>query len=425
MSGGSARHAGMAGIADEAAAGRPGSGRSRWLWWLGLLFLLGYITWILAPYLRSVIVRDAAVTARIHVATAPLRGTIHELAVSIGERIGADGLIATIRNPLADRSALAQAEARVALAEANVADLQAELDQLRQLDLELQDRFARHAELFAHDLESVVAGAKAELTLIGQRLALVRSMTERKVALGRTGTASQSAIDEARVQVLELELLQTEQETVVARAELRLRAIADGLPLLESGNDPDWGLRSRTALRLELARLAGSLADATASLAEARAVAAAAQAAFDQISAGTVTAPAGAMIWSVVAGPGTTVDVGEPVAKWLDCNVLLVDVPVSDVEAALLRPSMSADVILEGERRVRHAKVLLTRGAAATIGEADLAAIAKGRGSGIGQAILALEQTEADVAACPVGQAAYVDFPEIGLIDILRARLGV
>jgi len=104
-------------MADEAAAGRPGSGRSRWLWWLGLLFLLGYITWILAPYLRSVIVRDAAVTARIHVATAPLRGTIHELAVSIGERIGADGLIATIRNPLADRSALAQAEARVALAE--------------------------------------------------------------------------------------------------------------------------------------------------------------------------------------------------------------------------------------------------------------------------------------------------------------------
>ncbi|WP_159709599.1 HlyD family secretion protein [Geminicoccus flavidas] len=412
-------------MAGEAAAERPGGRWSRWLWRLGLLLLLGYIAWILTPYLRSVIVRDAAVTARIHVATAPLRGTIHDLAVSIGERAGADRLIATIRNPVADRSALAQAEARVAVAEANVADLQAELDELRRLDAELQDRFTRHAELFTRDLESIVEGARAELTLIGQRLALVRSMTERKEALGRTGTASQSAIDEARLQLLELELLQAEQETVVARAELRLRAIADGMPLLENGNDPDWGLRSRTTLRLELARLAGGLADATASLAEARAVAAAARETFDQVSTGTVTAPPGAMIWSVVTGSGTTVEVGAPVAKWLDCSVLLIDVPVSDVEAALLRPSMPAEVILEGERRVRHARVLLTRGAAATIGEADLAAIAKGRGSGIGQAILTLEQTEADTAACPVGQAAHVDFPEIGLIDILRARLGI
>jgi hypothetical protein len=67
--------------------------------------------------------------------------------------------------------------------------------------------------------------------------------------------------------------------------------------------------------------------------------------------------------------------------------------------------------------------VALLRGAAATIGSVDLAAIAKGRRPGIGQALVALEPTEADLETCPIGHAAYVDFPGIGIVDILRARL--
>jgi hypothetical protein len=33
-----------------------------------------------------------------------------------------------------------------------------------------------------------------------------------------------------------------------------------------------------------------------------------------------------------------------------------------------------------------------------------------------------LEPSAVDIEACPIG-AAYVDFPEIGIIDMLRARL--
>jgi hypothetical protein len=112
-----------------------------------------------------------------------------------------------------------------------------------------------------------------------------------------------------------------------------------------------------------------------------------------------------------------------PIASWIDCSILLIDVPVSDVELALLPKDAPANVILEGERQVRHGKVLLTRGAAATIGPDDLAAIAKGRQPGVGQVLVQIEATPADIAACPVGNAAHVDFPDVGLIDVLRARL--
>ena len=112
-----------------------------------------------------------------------------------------------------------------------------------------------------------------------------------------------------------------------------------------------------------------------------------------------------------------------PVASWVDCHVLLVDVPVSDVELALLRKGAAADIVVEGAPAHRHGTVALLRGSAATIGSVDLAAIAKGRRPGIGQALVTLEPSDADLETCPIGHAAYVDFPDIGMLDILRARL--
>ena len=104
-------------------------------------------------------------------------------------------------------------------------------------------------------------------------------------------------------------------------------------------------------------------------------------------------------------------------AEWIDCDVILVDVPASDLEVGLLRKGMPADVVLEGETQVRKGSVLLTRGAASILGSADLAAVAKGHGDGLGQVILRLEHTPEDAQDCPIGVAAWVDFPEIDLID--------
>jgi hypothetical protein len=124
-----------------------------------------------------------------------------------------------------------------------------------------------------------------------------------------------------------------------------------------------------------------------------------------------------------MVGAGTAVDVGSPVAEWLDCSMMLVDVPASDIEVALLRPGMGAEVVLEGEGQPRQARILLTRGSAGTLGRHDLAALAKGRSAGRGQVLLRLESTPADIAACPIGLSAFVEFPQVDVIDMLRARL--
>jgi hypothetical protein len=120
---------------------------------------------------------------------------------------------------------------------------------------------------------------------------------------------------------------------------------------------------------------------------------------------------------------GAAVEPGAPAATWVDCRVLLVDTPVSDVELSLLRPGLPAEVVLEGERRARRGSLLLVRGAAATLGPRDLAALAKGRRPGLGQALVTLDATPADVEACPIGRAAFVHFPDVTMLDIVRARL--
>ena len=282
-------------------------GRRFWAF-AGLAVLLAYAAWIGAPYLRSVIVRDAAVTTWIDVVASPIRGYVDKTPLHAGNRVGADGRIATVENPIEDGTPLARAEAEV------------------------------------------------------------------------------------------------------ERAKQRVRGLQELLTSLDS----DAAGRARAEM---------DLADAKVVAATAETILASAKKAYEQAHRQPITAPPGALVWSLIASPGAAVQPGTPIASWIDCNIMLVDVPVSDVELALLRKGAAARVVIEGERQVRHGTVFITRGAAATIGTEDLAALAKGRQPGIGQVLVKLEPSPADIEDCPIGAAAFVDFPEIGVLDMLRARL--
>jgi multidrug resistance efflux pump len=282
---------------------------SRRLWALvGLVALLAYAGWIGAPYLRSVVVRDAAVTTWIDTATAPIKGFVDDDPPHAGDSVGRDGVLTLIENPFADRTPVAKAEGEV------------------------------------------------------------------------------------------------------DRAKERLR----GLKELASSLDADPSSRARTAVEL---------ADAEVEVKTAETILASAKGAYENERLQPVKAPPESYIWSLIASPGAFVRAGAPIASFVNCGFMLVDVPVSDVELSLLETDSPARVVIEGDRTVRTGKVYLTRGAAATVGADDLAALAKGRYPGVGQVLVKLEPTAAEIEACPIGAAAYVDFPEIGFFDMLRARL--
>ena len=390
---------------------------------IALAALIIYIGWIGGPYLRSVILRDAAVTSWINPAPAPIVGYVGPRPLYPGERVGAEGRIAVIEDPLADRSALARAEADVKRAEQRLKAAE-QLVLLRQSTVDARTTVAHaYAATFTQDLDTRIKAASGSLSVTSERLALERRQSDRLAKLAASGHGSQSAADAEAQLVLDLQKTVAGLQSELDRSTQRRSAAEKGTFLLDDGTDAAVASRALEDARLALHQAKLDLALDEVDVQLARNILPAARQAYDKALSAPVAAPPGALVWSLIAAPGAAVQPGAPVASWVDCGLMMVDAPVSDVELAVLPEGAQADVVLEGENRVRHGTVLVTRGAAPTIGKADLAALAKGRYQGVGQALIKLESSPGDIKACPIGHAAHVDFPGVSLLDVLRARL--
>ncbi|HSA80216.1 MAG TPA: HlyD family efflux transporter periplasmic adaptor subunit [Geminicoccaceae bacterium] len=396
---------------------------NRWVYIVGVLVFLAYAVWMMGPYLRSVIVRDAAVTSRSNVATAPIDGEVVFKELGVDRVVGADGIILLVRNDRVSRQPVIEAKIRVDLARSRGEELQKLLDEVMLLDRERADLKARFADIFRSELDSKIASLERQIGVTSERLDLMGKIAGRSQELARRGTGSETAADEAQMRVSDLKLEIAELQAALDFARVRRQAADESVFITATGEDPEWVRGSRTELKLEKQHTRLDLQQARAELELATVALEEATAEFQRLSEAAVGAPPGSVVWSERVAPGATVRAGDPVAEWLDCSALMIDVPVSDAEVSLLRPGMDADVILEGESVTRRARVLLTRGSASTLDGGDLAALAKGRNEGVAQVVLEFTHGQDEFEDCPVGRSAYVDFPDVGLIDVIRARL--
>jgi len=231
---------------------------------IGLAGLLVYVGWMGGPYLRSVVLRDAAVTSWVYPTASPIAGYVGHHPLYPGERVGADGQIAVIEDPLADRSALARAEADLDRAEQRRQALE-QVVTLRQ----------------SQDLDTRIATASGSLSLIKQRLALERLQADRLAKLAASGSGSQSAAD-AEAMVLELQKTVTGLESELNRSTERRSAAEQGTFLLDDGTDAAVALRGLEDARLALNQAKLDLALAEVDIGLARKILAATQQAYDK-----------------------------------------------------------------------------------------------------------------------------------------------
>jgi hypothetical protein len=211
--------------------------RRRWVGLAALVGLLAYIGWMAGPYLRSVILRDAAVTSWINHTASPIAGYVGLHPLYPGERIGADGLIAAIEDPLADRSALTRSEADLERAKQRRKSLE-QLVALRQSTADARATVAQtYAETFKQDLETRITAASGSLSLTTQRLGLERVQADRLAKLAASGHGSQSAADAEAQLVVELQKTQTGLQSELDRSTQRRSAAELGTFLLEDGTD--------------------------------------------------------------------------------------------------------------------------------------------------------------------------------------------
>ncbi|GAB5373887.1 MAG: hypothetical protein AcusKO_03490 [Acuticoccus sp.] len=384
---------------------------------------LAYSFWMLGPYLRSVVVRDAAVTTWARRAVAPIAGEIVGDLPAAGTVVGAGGVITTIRNTrLLDetrnvetyRDALVAAGARIAEMDAYVGELDAMDDDRRAIRAEQERAF--HTQL-----ETEIANLERRLAVTDERIRVLERIADRQEALVGRGSSAQAALDEALLRLADARSRRAEINAALAFARARDEATERGVFMTAAGETPDWVNYSELEIELERRRAGHRRREAEAMRTEAQRDLAVAERTLESLRQAPVTAPAGSIVESVVAAPGETMAAGDTVALWIDCSEPMVDVPVSDAELPLIAVGGPAEIVLEGDRAVRAGTVVMTRGSTATLGEGDLVAVAKGRSPGEAQVLVRL--AEVPQGDCPVGRAAFVEFPGVGLIDVLRARL--
>jgi CRP/FNR family cyclic AMP-dependent transcriptional regulator len=391
---------------------------------IAVLAVLGVIPVVLAIYqpLYVVLDRDAAVTSWLSEATAPISGTIEGFESRIGQKVDPTGLVATLVDRSVDRSGVIRAEGQERRAETRLAQIDQYRDRVTRLGKEWSERRARYADGFRRDLDLEIQDLEQRLALLKERVALADASARRRRSLRVSGTASQADEDVATSSHRELQVSLTQMEKALERVRERRRLAEQGVFLQQDGKEPEWSWRSIDEIDLEAARASRSVSDAQEELNTARSLLAEERKNLSNVSTASIRVPPSRTIWSSKISNNSAVKQGDRLFSWIDCSVLLVDVPVTETLAALLQEGMRATVLLDGDPNSYQATVLQTRGASSRIGRSELASTSRGHKSWTAQALVSIEGAQL-VPNCPIGRRAFVTFPDIRLIQYLRAYM--
>lgn len=398
-----------------------------WLYLVCVVSFFAYSAWLIGPYLRSVFIRDAVVTAWLGYSVAPIDGKITGELPKIGTVIGQDGSVVRIKNELLlDASRTVEAiRDQVIMLRANVEEAKKLQDSLNSLKDEQQKIREQNRTIFTRQLEARVGKLVASIAENEQRLEVLQRIAERQQTLVERGTGSEAVLDAALVPLGELKLRQTELRADLGTARLRQQGVGDGIYVLDNGESPNWVERNALQLELEVQRARRELQTSQVAFREAVKDLMESQRTLDRLSNDQVTAPPGSTIVRVLGSPIAAVSSGDRIVEWVDCTDLMIDVPISDAELPFIEVGAAAKVVLEGDTRELDARVLMTRSAAAVLDASNLAAVAGGRDGEAGQILLTLKLPGDLVDECPLGRPAFVDFPGVGVLDVLRARLRI
>lgn len=395
---------------------------NRWLWrsTLALLFLLPIL--LVLPHARSLVVRNAVVTAYLGHINAPISGRIETINSPAGSAAQQDVPAMIIQNDRLSRGHLARLEARHAAAELEVTQMRASLDRVRTL-----------ASIRHTDQEEFVAAVAAELTLQLQQAQNNLPAHEAELAAATAGLQrAQSLQSRGQLSPAELESAQADYENALAALsgnQLQRERLAQQLKEIRKGvfqiNVPDGVLLTRQLaqqLDLEMIQLERQLRASETGLFTLRAEHDAVALGFERASRAEIDLNPGATVWSVYASTGAWTSAGAAIMSVVNCDRLMVDIAVDDATLELIGPGQKVRVRLFGTYEYIDGEVMLVRGSAGLGDTPVLAAEVPDRGYRKGRVLARLDRTpRANQAAqsCAIGRTAYAEFEDISVLETI------
>jgi hypothetical protein len=343
---------------------------------LGLAFsLIALSVWAFLPYVSYRISSSAFVNAELQRVTAPIAGRLTSDLPHRGNFIERSTAMTLIKALSPDEGHLLHLGAQIAEAKERAALARSQLAEIATADADLAKRAQIYREgmieRLGHERDETEAektGCQAEA---GQRREVRLQMEE----LVKAGTASQIRSAEA------LALQQaTSTHCLMAGARLdrlqaELASAQEGVFLEDGANDAPYSQQQRDRLFLRRQELESKVLDeslqssqlATAELAQERDR-------LDHLSHFDLTLPAGHVVWSVAASPGSSVSEGQTLFDLADCENRFVIVQLPDRDFEQIKAAAPALVRLIGSDDWKQGYVRQVRGSAARVDDRLLAA---------------------------------------------------
>ena len=349
---------------------------------------------LVLPNARSLVVRNAVVTAYLSDFRAPIDGQVKAIYVPPGGTPEPGQAVVELENSRVDQSRVARLRVESESTVAEVEQAQRALVQLRELAELRASQVAEYDRAIERDLKAL------EDQLHKQQTALDASLAEAESTLARVRRLLESGLSSAadlEIAVANFENARTQQlnnREAIRRLELQWDELQQGVYQIDF---PDGALFTRQMqqnLRLQLLQAEQALHSAQAERKAKAAELEHAQLALEQQRSAVITLPQPKSVFDIYTSQGAWVEKGSRLLSAVDCSRLLVDVELDDALLQLVEPGQQLEVRVFGSLKRRSATVILVRGSAALSDTPVLAADVDERG-------------------------AYAEFEDIGLFTLM------
>ena len=392
---------------------------------LAVVLLVALPTLAFLPYLRSMVSRNAVITAFTYTARAPISGRLIRVPAGAGEIIANGKNAAVIEDPRADDELVKDLQARNDTQRDLIEQLDRQRERVADLERRQAERQRTYRDAIGRDVAEQIVKLRHELKGSEALLVELRNDAERAEKLHRDGVIPLSAVENETSPLRTLEATRAAQETEIERLLMHQREIADGRLL---SNEVDGAVQvdeSLERLRLEVLTLERARVEAGVELETMALRLQSAESRFEQVHRAPVEVPDGVLVWQVTSMEGQFVEAGAPVFTFVDCRSLLVDMRLDDSVLGLVETGQSLRFRLFGSLDWHEAEVALVRGSGATMDDAMLATITS-RNSRDGQVLARIPAGalgEDGDSFCGIGRKSYAKLRGIGLFHEFARRL--
>ncbi len=376
------------------------------------VILLGTAAWTLSPYVTHRVAASAFVNSQLLRVTAPFSGQVSQNMPRKGVFLKSSQSLTLVEPLSPDRRRLQDLELQFTLAKSAGELAQRQLREISKLDGELGERIEAYQRARVEQIDREAKEAEAEHAGCVAELRQRHDVVSRFGTLAENGLASQ--IRSAEAQALQ-QVTSTRcdiMEARMSRIQVELDSARKGLFLRDGSSDVPYSQQQRDRLILRRQELESLALQETARSSQLAAEIDAERDRMTRLDNYQIVLPAGYVVWSTTASPGSSVTEGQAILDLADCEhrFVAVEIPERDFEQISMGDKVA--VRLLGGDDWREGRVQQIRGSAARADDRLFAAQVPSAGPGTITVEVTLpsdDATQTDGAnSCGIGRLAEV-----------------